>query len=51
MHRRNRHIERIMQKRAKMYPVLGVLDPRQVGKSTFFNETMGNIKRRDISNI
>ena len=35
MHRRNRHIERIMKKRAKMYPALGVLGPRQVGKSTF----------------
>lgn len=35
MHPRNRHIERILSKRAKMFPVLGVLGPRQVGKSTF----------------
>lgn len=35
MHTRNRHVERIMKKRSKMYPALGVLGPRQVGKSTY----------------
>jgi predicted AAA+ superfamily ATPase len=35
MHRRKRHIEHILIKRAKMFPVLGILGPRQVGKSTF----------------
>ncbi|ATN66202.1 ATPase [Coxiella burnetii] len=35
MHHRKRHIEVILSKRAKIFPVLGVLGPRQVGKSTF----------------
>ncbi len=35
MHTRKRHIEEILKKRAKIFPVLGVLGPRQVGKSTF----------------
>lgn len=35
MRTRKRHIEEILSKRAKMFPVLGVLGPRQVGKSTF----------------
>lgn len=35
MHIRNRHIEQILLKRAKMFPVIGVLGARQVGKSTF----------------
>lgn len=35
MHLRKRHIIDILQKRAKMYPALGVLGPRQVGKSYF----------------
>lgn len=35
MHHRSRHILGILKKRAKMFPVLGVLGPRQVGKSTF----------------
>lgn len=35
MHTRKRHIGHILQKRAKIFPVLGVLGPRQVGKSTF----------------
>ncbi len=38
MHHRNRHIENVLIKRAKMFPVLGVLGPRQVGKSTFLSE-------------
>lgn len=35
MHTRPRHIEQILVKRSKIFPVLGVLGPRQVGKSTF----------------
>lgn len=35
MHTRSRHIEQILSKRARIFPVLGVLGPRQVGKSTF----------------
>lgn len=35
MHKRSRHIEKILLKRARIFPVLGVLGPRQVGKSTF----------------
>lgn len=35
MHHRRRHIENILLKRSKIFPVLGVLGPRQVGKSTF----------------
>lgn len=35
MHLRNRHIKNILLKRAKIFSVLGVLGPRQVGKSTF----------------
>ncbi len=35
MHTRNRHIAGVLLKRAKIFPVLGVLGARQVGKSTF----------------
>lgn len=35
MHTRKRHIEDVLAKRAKIFPVLGILGPRQVGKSTF----------------
>lgn len=35
MHARPRHIIEILRKRSKIFPVLGVLGPRQVGKSTF----------------
>ena len=35
MHTRKRHILAILKKRAKIFPVLGLLGPRQVGKSTF----------------
>ena len=35
MHHRQRHIEEILLKRARMFPVLGLLGARQVGKSTF----------------
>ncbi len=35
MHHRQRHIEKILTKRSKMFPVIGLLGPRQVGKSTF----------------
>lgn len=35
MHPRKRYIKNILLKRSKIFPVLGVLGPRQVGKSTF----------------
>jgi uncharacterized protein len=35
MHTRKRHIEAILTKRAKIFPVLGLVGVRQVGKSTF----------------
>ena len=35
MHPRKRHIEKVLLKRSRMFPVLGVLGPRQVGKTTF----------------
>lgn len=35
MHTRKRHIEDVLAKRARIFPVLGILGPRQVGKSTF----------------
>lgn len=37
-HLRERHAERIILKRFKLWPVLGVLGPRQVGKSTLLRE-------------
>ncbi|WP_304985589.1 AAA family ATPase [Coxiella-like endosymbiont] len=40
MHHRKRHIKRILLKSAKIFPVLGVLGPRQVGKSTFLMKEM-----------
>ena len=44
MHTRKRHIEKILAKRAKMFPVLGVLGPRQVGKSTFLTRQWSGLK-------
>lgn len=44
MHTRGRHIEKILLKRVKMYPVVGVLGPRQVGKSTFLMSQWCQIK-------
>lgn len=35
MHLRERHIQRVLAKRAKIFPALGILGPRQVGKTTF----------------
>lgn len=35
MHLRERHIQRILVKHAKIFPALGILGPRQVGKTTF----------------
>jgi len=35
MHHRKRHILHIISKRAKIFPVLGIVGPRQVGKTTF----------------
>lgn len=35
MHHRKRHILPVLSKRAKIFPVVGVVGPRQVGKTTF----------------
>ncbi|OGQ30615.1 MAG: ATPase [Deltaproteobacteria bacterium RIFCSPLOWO2_02_FULL_50_16] len=35
MHHRKRHILDILSKRAKIFPVVGLVGPRQVGKTTF----------------
>ncbi|OGQ07346.1 MAG: ATPase [Deltaproteobacteria bacterium RIFCSPLOWO2_12_FULL_40_28] len=35
MHFRKRHILGILSKRAKIFPVIGIVGPRQVGKTTF----------------
>lgn len=35
MHTRKRHVEAVLKKRARIFPVLGLLGARQVGKSTF----------------
>lgn len=35
MHLRKRHIQTILSKRIKIFPVLGIVGPRQVGKTTF----------------
>lgn len=35
MHLRTRHIQGILSKRIKIFPVLGIIGPRQVGKTTF----------------
>lgn len=35
MHFRKRHIQQILAKRSKIFPVLGLVGPRQVGKTTF----------------
>jgi hypothetical protein len=38
MHFRKRHIQRILSKRSKIFPVLGLVGPRQVGKTTFLRQ-------------
>lgn len=43
MHIRERHIEAVLKKRRRIWPILGVLGPRQVGKSTFLREKWCNI--------
>ncbi len=35
MHIRKRHIQTILSKRSKIFPALGIIGPRQVGKTTF----------------
>lgn len=35
MHHRARHIAKVLRKRARIFPVLAVVGPRQVGKTTF----------------
>lgn len=42
MHRRKRHIEAVLRKRAGIFPVLGLQGARQVGKSTFLKEQWCN---------
>lgn len=44
MHQRRRHIEHILLKRANIFPVVGVLGPRQVGKSTFLMNQWKKLK-------
>lgn len=38
MHLKSRHIIKSLQKRARIFPILGILGVRQVGKSTFLLE-------------
>src|SRR3989338_2800402 len=38
MHLRKRHIQNILSKYIKIFPVLGIIGPRQVGKTTFLRE-------------
>jgi predicted AAA+ superfamily ATPase len=38
MHLRKRHIQAILSKRSKIFPVLGIVGPRQVGKTTFLRQ-------------
>ncbi len=45
MHHRKRHIEKVLLKRSKIFPVLGVLGPRQVGKSTFLMQQWAQQKK------
>ncbi len=35
MHLRKRHVQNLLSKRIKIFPVVGLLGPRQVGKTTF----------------
>jgi predicted AAA+ superfamily ATPase len=39
-HRRSRHIYSSLAKRQKLWPILGVLGPRQVGKSTLLRDQL-----------
>lgn len=39
-HRRTRHILNLILKRAALWPVLGILGPRQVGKSTLLRDIL-----------
>ena len=41
-HQRLRHIQATVKKRSKVWPVLGLLGPRQVGKSTFLRDLYAN---------
>lgn len=38
MHLRKRHIQSVLSKRSKIFPVLGIVGPRQVGKTTFLRQ-------------
>ena len=41
-HERKRHIYDIIQKRAKLWPVVGIIGPRQCGKSTLLRHQLKN---------
>lgn len=45
MHLKARHILNSLQKRAKIFPVLGILGVRQVGKSTFLLEQWQELQK------
>ncbi len=45
MHLKARHIINSLQKRAKIFPVLGILGVRQVGKSTFLLEQWQELQK------
>ena len=45
MHLRKRHIQDILSKRSKIFPALGLLGPRQVGKTTFLMKQWQPIRR------
>ena len=45
MHLRERHIQSILAKHAKIFPALGILGPRQVGKTTFLMKQWQKIHR------
>lgn len=45
MHNRPRHMESLLIKRAKMFPVIGVLGARQVGKSTFLMNQWATLQK------
>ena len=45
-HQRNRHLLPILEKRLKLFPIVGVLGARQTGKSTLLRDILA--KRRHI---
>jgi uncharacterized protein len=47
MHLRERHIQSVLARRAKIFPALGILGPRQVGKTTFLMKQWQKMHRAD----